>query len=130
MHDKVFRRIAHVEFRTKPRDDDDGKFQPLALVNRHDAHDILAFAEGARGGQVCFHLLHLLQKAQEAEESAEICLLVITRAVGEHAQIRLPQKSSPHRADIIVVAGIAINLPDELGHADAPHEVAPIFQLT
>ena len=61
--------------------DDDGELESLALVDTHDAHDVLARAERARDGEVRIALAQVLKEAQEAEEASVIRLLILCRAV-------------------------------------------------
>ena len=44
--------IFVVELLAETRDKHDGKFKPLALVNRHNAHDVIIFAERGGSGHV------------------------------------------------------------------------------
>ena len=109
-------------------DDDDGKLEALALVDAHDAHDVLARAERACNGKVGVTLAQILEETQEAEEAAVIRLLVLCRAVGEHAQVRLAQQAALEAADVIVVACLAVERPDELRHAVAYGVAAPAVE--
>ena len=97
-------------------------------MDAHDAHDVLAGAERARDGEIRVALAQVFEKAQETEEPAVIRLLVLGGAVGEHAQVGLAQQAALEAADVVVVARLAVELPDELRHAVAHGVAAPAVE--
>ena len=117
-------RIAHIEALRDIRHEDHGELQPLALMDAHDAHDILTRAKRTCHGKVRVAFFEVFEKAQEAEQPAVIRLLIFGRAIGEHAQIGLTQKSALETADVIVISRLAVEFPDELRHAVA-HSIRP-----
>ena len=118
MHVLTVEGLAHIG------GDDDGKFQPLALVDAHDAHDVFPLAQHLGRSQVQPVFLHLVDEAQVAEYPAEARSLILPRPVVQGLQIGLPDGAAGHAADVVVVACITIQFLQRFRHA-VPAAVRP-----
>ena len=85
VHQNLFPAVAEIELAAEIRYEYERKFQSLAPMNGHDAHDILALPQRARRREIRIHRAHPFDEAQEPEQAAEIRLFVFRCTIDEHA---------------------------------------------
>ena len=126
MHQKIALGIGKVKLLSHIGKNNDGKLKPLALMNCHDADDILTRAKRTRCRKICLTLLQVFDIAQKTKESTIICCLIVFCTFSEHAKICLSQDTAAKTADVFIIAGIAIKLPDDFRYTVRCSVAAPL----
>ena len=110
------------------RQEDDGEFQPLALVDGHDAHGVRG-----DGGAVRFELLIVFRKLGEViEEGVEAIVAAavsLQRQLVEGLDVRLAEAAAGKAGHIGEVAGVVQNVSDERRHAVLDAAAAPHVEM-
>ena len=126
MVEKVALRILHIKCTRNIGEKDDGKFEALAPMNRHDPHNILALTQRSCDREICAPSFQRVDVAQEPKEPTFVCPLEIGGAIDEHAQICLTQDAARECSDIIVVSGFSVERPKQLRNAMDKRIAAPV----
>ena len=87
---------------------DNGELKPFALVNCHNTHDILTFAEKLGRRQVNAAFLHFLNKFKKAEKPSKAGFFILPGTFIQSFQISLTRRPVFHSADIIKISRIII----------------------
>ena len=99
--------VLLVEPLSKPSEDDNGKFQPLALVNAHNPHSLLALlSRGLAEILVIFpQLLDIPDKMKQALVAGRLIAPCLFR---QHVQVCPPGQSPGHGGHVIIVAALPV----------------------
>ncbi len=115
MQQECIGQLAAVERLGTAGDEHDREFQTLALMNRHNPHDIFLFPKRAGRSQVPSALLHPVHKPQKPEQAAKARRFVLLGTVVQRPQIRLTLFPAGQPSDEVEITGFPINIPDQIG---------------
>ncbi len=117
---KLLRRPAHKNHR---------KFQPLALVNRHNPHRIGILPHNLRFPVIHLIFLQLVNIADKMVQPMVTALFIRSRLFQKHKKIRLSSRASRHSGRIAPVSRILQNPVQKLIHAQFPRKRAVPLQF-
>ena len=129
MEENRFLQILAVEFFSHVGDDDDGEFEPLALMNAHDTDDVFFFTDDLSRRQIESVFHHLIDELQIAEKTAESGIFVLLCPVIEGLQVGLTKVTAGHGADEVDVGRIGIKPLNKFSNALATTVGAPFFKM-
>ncbi len=92
---------------------DHREFQPFALVNAHDPHDIFVFTKQPGAAHIAASKPYFFNKCNEIEQPFITGFFEFSGPLKKDAEVCLPLKAAGHGARITVVSGVFIQIPDQ-----------------
>ncbi len=114
----------------QPGREDDGKFQPLALVRAHNPHRFPALPGDIRLSEVHTVFLQPLDIADKMEQSVITDFLIILRFLQKHLYIGKPLPAGRHGPNLVQISALGQNLPQKLVNRRACRQFPIAFHLS
>ena len=122
--------ILLVKISSQTAHKDHREFQSLALVDTHNAHDVLILPDHVRLAKIDIVFLEFIDVAHKMKQSLVARILIGDRLLHQHAQIRPASGSCRHRRRIISVAAFLQHDLDQLVNRGVRHKrPQPLIQL-